>query len=83
MRARFKVWLWELLRALSQLLSVWVRGWRWVWWGDCLPPDSNLTTSAWVGQAAIDGFKWGRLAERHIDAVFGRGHCKAAARRRE
>ena len=83
MRKRFRLWFWEMLRALSQLLSVWVRGWRWVWRGDSKPPDSNLTTSAWVGQASMDGHRWARLAERGIDALFGAGHCRSAAERRE
>jgi hypothetical protein len=83
MWGRLDLWIWELLRALSQVLSVWWRGWRWVWLGDCQPPDSNLTTSAWVGQASIDGHRWARIAERAIDAAFGAGHCRSAAERRE
>ncbi len=83
MRDRFVFWFWELMRAISQVWSVWFRGWRWVWWGDCIRPDANLTTSAWVGQAAINGYVWALQAERQIDAVFGAGHCRAAARRKE
>ncbi len=80
---RFSLWLLELGRATSQWGSVVFRGPRWIFWGDCLRPDANLTTSAWVGQAAIDGFRWALEAEREIDSVFGAGHCRRAAERRE
>jgi len=83
MRGRLKLWLWELLRSISQVLSVWARGWRYVWKGDCLEPDADLTTSAWVGQASIDGYRWAKIAERVIDSFFWPGHCKSAAERRE
>lgn len=73
----------ELLRSISQVLCVIVRGPRFILWGDCLQPDSNLTTSAWVGQASMDGFVWARIAEAFIDRLFVAGHCRAAALRKE
>lgn len=83
MSARFFFWLLELGRATSQWWGVVFRAPRWIFWGDSLAPDANLTTSAWVGQAAIDGFAWALVAEAEIDSVFGTGHCRAAAARKE
>ena len=83
MRGRFVLWFWELMRAISQVFSVIFRFPRWVFWGDCKMPDSNLTTSAWVGQASMDGYLWAKCAERSIDYFFGEGHCRSAAIRRE
>ena len=38
-----------------------------------LRPDHTI--SGEVGYAAYHGKRWGRIAERFIDALFGKGHC--------
>ena len=49
--------------ALDQLICgvIWLR------------PDHTI--SGEVGYAAYHGKRWGRIAERFIDALFGKGHC--------
>lgn len=52
-----------ILLALDQLVCgvIWLR------------PDHTI--SGEVGYAALNGKRWGRIAERFIDALFGKGHC--------
>ena len=38
-----------------------------------LRPDHTI--SGEVGYAAYHGKRWGHIAERFIDALFGKGHC--------
>lgn len=83
MTKRSGEWFWELMCALSQVLCVWLRGWRYVWRGDCEKPDSNLTTSAWIGTRAIQGYRIALIAEVFVDWLFFPGHCRAAAARSE
>lgn len=52
-----------ILLALDQLVCgvIWLR------------PDHTI--SGEVGYAAYHGKRWGKIAERCIDSVFGKGHC--------
>ena len=52
-----------ILLALDQLIFGVIR----------LRPDHTI--SGEVGYAAYHGKRWGRIAERFIDALFGKGHC--------
>ena len=56
--------LFVILLALDQLICgvIWLR------------PDHTI--SGEVGYAAYHGKRWGRIAERFIDALFGKGHCQ-------
>ena len=53
-----------ILLALDQLVCgvIWLR------------PDHTI--SGEVGYAAYQGKRWGKYAERVIDALFGKGHCQ-------
>ena len=53
-----------ILLALDQLICgvIWLR------------PDHTI--SGEVGYAAYQGKRWGRIAERVIDTLFGKGHCQ-------
>ena len=55
-----------ILLALDQLICgvIWLR------------PDHTI--SGEVGFAAYQGKRWGRRAERVIDALFGKGHCQSS-----
>ena len=55
--------LFVILLALDQLICgvIWLR------------PDHTI--SGEVGYAAYHGKRWGCIAERFIDALFGKGHC--------
>lgn len=81
-RQRFAFWFWELMRSFSQVLSV-CSCLPWVLAPRTMAPDSNLTHSARVGRAAINGHQWALEVEREIDSIFGKGHCRAAAERLE
>lgn len=82
MLARLRKWWWEWMRAWSQVLGCWLRGWAYVWFG-VGDPDADETTSSWVGRNAMEGNRWALIAEKMIDALFGSGHCRRAAGRRE
>ena len=53
-----------LLLAIDQLICgvIWLR------------PDHTI--SGEVGYAAYQGKRWGLVAARAIDAIFGKGHCQ-------
>lgn len=53
--------------AISQLLNVILNG----------NPDESVSSRAWKARAK--GKRWGKIAVPLIDAVFGKGHCQAAA----
>ena len=55
-----------LLLAIDQLICgvIWLR------------PDHTI--SGEVGYASYQGKRWGRIAERVIDALFGKGHCQSS-----
>ena len=42
--------------------------------------DPRMSISERTGLAAMAGKRWGMLAEKLIDAVFGEGHCAEQAR---
>ena len=56
--------LFVILLALDQLICgvIWLR------------PDHTI--SGEIGYAAYHGKRWGRIAERFIDSLFGKGHCQ-------
>jgi hypothetical protein len=54
-------------RALSQLLNVLLNG----------NEDESFSSRSWKARAK--GKAWGKIAVPLIDAVFGKGHCQAAA----
>lgn len=58
--------LFVILLALDQLICgvVWLR------------PDHTI--SGEVGYASYSGKRWGLIAERCIDAAFGKGHCQSS-----
>ena len=55
-----------ILLALDQLVCgvIWLR------------PDHTI--SGEIGYAAMQGKRWGRIAERLIDSLFGKGHCRSS-----
>jgi len=41
-------------------------------------PSADETLSAYVGRQAILNERWALIIEKLIDAVLGKGHCRAA-----
>lgn len=76
-RRWLRAWL-VFLIALDQLIYVWFACWTFVWFG-AAEPDPDETISSAVGRGAIAGRRWALIAERIIDALFGRGHCRTSA----
>ena len=81
MTQRLRTWLWMLAICFTQaVFNTFGAG---LWWvltgrGDCPDPDEPL--SARVGRNAVAGKRWALLAERLIDGIFGKGHCRSSRR---
>ena len=78
-KARFSAWSHQFLISLDRVAACWLRGWWFVWVGGELPM-ADETISRFVGRNAIAGQAWALVAERVVDAVMGKGHCRNSAR---
>jgi hypothetical protein len=80
MRMRFKLWLWQFLLAVDQLMHVWISGWLYVWLGRGTLPLADETISSRVGRAAVQGKPWALFLESVINAIFDQfgdhDHCR-------
>jgi hypothetical protein len=84
MLARFRHWLWLLAVTLTQgVINTLLAGLWWVLTGRGIAPDPDEAFSSRVGRYAMQGSKWALIAERLIDGLFGRGHCRASAANHE
>ena len=81
MRTRLRIWFWQYLICLDQLVHVGAVFWTYVLFGRGSPPDADETVSSRVGRAAIKGRAWALVAEHIIDRLFmalgdGPDHCR-------
>jgi hypothetical protein len=74
MRRWLRAW-WLFLIAVDQLAYVWLACWLFVL-ANRAEPDPDETISSAVGRNAVAGRRWALIAERVIDRIFGRGHCR-------
>lgn len=82
MLRRLLLWLWQLFLTVDQFFAVWLRGWRYVWFGGELP-YAEETISSWVGKRSAEGHRWAGIAEKLLDALFCEDHCRVAHARFE
>jgi hypothetical protein len=77
---RFKLWLFLFGVAFTQgVFNTTLAGLYWVITGDGLPPDPDEPLSSRVGRYSMEGRRWAIGAEKIIDGIFGKGHCRASA----
>jgi hypothetical protein len=82
---RLRLWLWQMLIGLDQVIGCWLRGWYYVWLGGD-KPRADETISSWVGRRSQDGKHWAQAAEWAIDRAFfwqPPGHCFRAIERED
>lgn len=81
MWTRFKRWLFLFGVALTQgVVNTTVAGLWWVITGKGQEPDPDEPFSSRVGRNAIAGKRWALIAEKLVDAIFGAGHSRSAAK---
>jgi hypothetical protein len=79
MLTRLHFWLWLLAITFTQaIFNTFGAGLFWAITGRGHAPNPDEPLSARVGRAASAGRRWGLRAERAIDTIFGRGHCRSS-----
>lgn len=77
MISRLGQWVWAVLVGASQWgVNTVCCGFWWVLTGRGAVPNPDETFSGRVGRAAVKGKRWALIAERIVDGLLGRGHCR-------
>ncbi len=76
---RFKLWLWLFAVAFTQgVFNTTFAGLWWVITGRGSPPNPDEPLSSRIGRNAVKGKRWALWAERVVDGILGKGHCRAS-----
>lgn len=74
---RLKLWFWVLAVSFTQsVFNTFGAGLWWVLTGRGSAPNPDEPLSSRVGRNAIAGKKWALFAEKVIDDIFGKDHCR-------